>query len=84
MQIEGSFFERRGFTIRIFPPDAIESCIQVGFFANWIQGDGVDPPIQRIPLTSPGVAEGQVTVSETGGLKPGTSENAFHLECTNC
>lgn len=82
--IEGEFSANRGFAIRLFPPEAIESCVQAGFFANWIRGNGIDPPTQRIPLTSPGVAEGEVTVSETGGLKPGTSKNTFHLECTNC
>jgi hypothetical protein len=84
LDIEGSFTDVRGFAIRIFPQEAVAaSCLQAGFFANWLRGTRIDPPTQNVPLTGPGVASGKVTVSESAGLVPGTSRNTFRLECTS-
>ena len=70
--------DRSAFRLKLFPLSLV-GALDGGFFANWVGPGGVDPPTQVIPLRSPSLAQGTVTVTDSSRYKAGTSRNVWQL-----
>ncbi len=86
LRIEGQKSKDK-FELRIFPVSVSPNPgIEAGYFANWIQNGGIDPPSQTIPIISPKSAQGNVTINGTSDSqqRAGIVQNYYDLKCVTC